>query len=112
MSSEFVLAGFSALSHPVRLALFQDMCRCAPTGVRAGELATRFNVPASTMTGHLQILDRAGLLQVERRSRFMIYSVNSRGTRLFVQYLLKDICLDRPELCDRDYREPEIVQTG
>lgn len=66
----------------------------------AGELADGFDVPPSTMTGHLQALERAGLIRAERRSRFMLYSLDVEGTRIFVQFLLKDCLENRAEICD------------
>ena len=98
MSSRIALSGFSALSHPVRLALFQTLCQRAPERVAAGELADGFDVPPSTMTGHLQALERAGLIRSQRRSRFMLYSLDHEGTRQFLKFLVKDCCGDQPDL--------------
>ena len=100
MSNRLAVAGFSALSHPVRLALFKELCARSPKGAPAGELAEGFDVPPSTMTGHLQALERAGLIKAERRSRFMLYSLDIVGSRRFVQHLLHDCCQDLPELID------------
>ncbi|MBO6795583.1 metalloregulator ArsR/SmtB family transcription factor [Maricaulis sp.] len=98
MTDRLSISGFSALSHPVRLALFRTLCQRAPDTVSAGELASGFDIPPSTMTGHLQALERAGLIRSQRRSRFMLYSLDHDGTRQFLTFLLKDCCGDQPDL--------------
>lgn len=96
------LAGFAALSHPVRLALFRTLCDRAPERASAGELAQDFDIPPSTMTGHLQALERANLIRAERRSRFMLYSLDPDGTRALVRYLVDVCCQGRPDLTGTD----------
>jgi len=98
MTNRLSISGFSALSHPVRLALFQTLCQRAPDTVSAGELASGFDIPPSTMTGHLQALERAGLIRAQRRSRFMLYSLDHEGTRQFLKFLIQDCCGDQPQL--------------
>lgn len=110
MTSRLAIAGFAALSHPVRLALFRELCAVSPEGAPAGELAQGFEVPPSTMTGHLQALERAELIKVERRSRFMLYSLDVQGSRRFVQYLLSDCCLNMPEVCDPAASDQDALQ--
>ncbi len=96
------LAGFAALAHPVRLALFRRLCDQAPERASAGELAHGFDIPPSTMTGHLQALGRAGLIKAERRSRFMLYSLNPTGTRELVNFLVDECCQNRPDLVGKE----------
>lgn len=98
MSDRLAISGFAALSHPVRLALFKTLCARAPERVAAGELAQSFDVPPSTMTGHLQALERAGLVRCERRSRFMLYSIDNEGTRWLVNFLVDECCGGQPEI--------------
>jgi ArsR family transcriptional regulator, arsenate/arsenite/antimonite-responsive transcriptional repressor len=98
MTARNALASFAALAHPVRLALFRTLCDQAPERVSAGDLAQGFDIPPSTMTGHLQALERAGLIKAERRSRFMLYSLNPVGTRELVKFLVEDCCHNRSEL--------------
>ena len=97
MTSPTALAGFAALSHPVRLSLFRELAARAPYGVSAGELSTGFEVPPSTMTGHLKALEQAGLVTVQRKSRFMIYYIDTAGSRSLVRYLSED-CLGQKQL--------------
>ena len=100
MTPRNAIIAFSALAHPVRLALFQKISSLAPAGAPAGELAQEFDIPPSTMTGHLQALERAGLIRAERRSRFMLYSLNLEGARQMVSFLIFECCGDKARLLD------------
>ena len=112
METRLALAGFSALSHPVRLGLFRALVRCAPDGVAAGELAEQFDTPPSTMTGHLQTLERAGLIRSERRSRRIIYALDPDGTRALVDFVIEDCCDNRAELCSAKADRKPAHQTS
>ena len=101
MTSSRALAGFAALSHPVRLSLFRELAARAPYGVSAGELAAGFEVPPSTMTGHLKALEQAGLVTVQRKSRFMIYFIDEAGAQSLVRYLSEE-CLGQTQLVTDD----------
>lgn len=104
MTNRLAVSGFSALSHPVRLELFQALCARAPERVSAGELAEGFDIPPSTMTGHLQALERAGLIRSERRSRFMMYSLDAEGAQRFMRYLVDECFGRRPEICNAAFK--------
>jgi DNA-binding transcriptional ArsR family regulator len=93
------LDAFAALSHPARLDVFRLLTARAPRGVPAGELAALFSLPPSTMTGHLQRLERAGLIASERRSKQIRYALNVEGARRLVAFLVEDCCGGRPEIC-------------
>jgi DNA-binding transcriptional ArsR family regulator len=73
--------------------------RSEPHGLPAGEIARRLNVPQNTMSAHLAVLTRAGLLSPERQSRSMIYRADLAAVRSLVLYLLRDCCAGKPELC-------------
>jgi len=73
--------------------------RREPDGVPAGELARLMEVPQNTMSAHLAILARAGLVHGERHSRSVIYRANLPRLREVALYLVKDCCGGRPEVC-------------
>jgi len=70
-----------------------------PLGVPAGELARLVEVPQNTMSAHLSILSRAGLVRGERHSRSIIYRANLTRLRELAVFLLKDCCGGRVEVC-------------
>ena len=66
---------FKALSHLTRLKIFFYLVRKGEEGVPAGSIAADLEVPGPTLSHHLDILRRAGLLQARREERFIFYSV-------------------------------------
>lgn len=64
----------SALSQHTRLNVFTILAAQHPAGLSAGELATRSNTPANTMSAHLAILSRAGLVTSSKEGRVVTYT--------------------------------------
>lgn len=99
MKTDSAIDGLSALAQATRLEAFRLLVKHEPDGLPAGEIARRLDVPHNTMSNHLAILTRAGLVSVERHSRTMIYRVELKAVRKLVMFLLKDCCNGQPELC-------------
>ena len=99
MDSEHVIAALSALAQPTRLETFRLLVNREPEGVAAGELARLVAVPQNTMSAHLAVLARAGLVTGTRRSRTIVYRADLGRLREAISYLLKDCCGGRPEMC-------------
>jgi ArsR family transcriptional regulator, arsenate/arsenite/antimonite-responsive transcriptional repressor len=99
MKNEFAIDCLSALAQPTRLEVFRLLVKHEPDGLPAGEIARRMDVPHNTMSTHLGILTRAGLVTVERHSRSMIYRVELETIRTLVLFLLRDCCNGQPDLC-------------
>jgi ArsR family transcriptional regulator len=95
----FIIDVLSALAQTTRLEAFREVVRSEPQGLPAGEIARRLNVPQNTMSAHLAVLARTGLLIAERQSRSMIYRADLAMVRGLVLYLLRDCCAGRSELC-------------
>lgn len=90
----------AALSQPTRLEVFRLLVRHEPSGLPAGEIANQLAVPANTMSAHLGVLSRSGLVTAERRSRSIIYRADLGRLRTLILFLLKDCCGGRADLCD------------
>lgn len=99
MDNNDVVSALSALAQPTRLEVFRQLVKNEPEGLPAGEIARRLGVPHNTMSAHLGILERAGLVSSERHSRSIVYRVDLNRVRTLVVYLLKDCCGGKPELC-------------
>ena len=99
MDADGAIAALTALAQPTRLAVFRYLVGKFPGAVAAGELARRCAVPHNTMSNHLAVLTRAGLLSVTRQSRSMLYSADIAGFRALVLFLTRDCCGGRPEIC-------------
>ena len=64
-----------ALAHDTRLSVFRMLVKAGPDGLIAGAIAQAANVPPSTMSHHLGILERAGLVESERRGMNVFHRV-------------------------------------
>lgn len=99
MESEDVILALAAFAQATRLEVFRLLVRREPEGMPAGEIARELAVPANTMSSHLSVLTRAGLVRPERRSRSIIYRADLERFRSVATFLLKDCCGGRPEIC-------------
>ena len=99
MDNSQVISAMAALAQPTRLDTFKLLVNREPEGVPAGELARLIEVPQNTMSAHLAVLARAGLITGERRSRSIIYRADLDGFRAVIAFLLKDCCGGRAALC-------------
>lgn len=100
MESEAAIITLAALAQPTRLEAFRLLVRLEPKGLPAGEIADALAVPANTMSAHLGVLSRAGLISSERRRRSIIYRADLDRLQAMVLFLLKDCCQGRAELCE------------
>jgi ArsR family transcriptional regulator len=99
MDKTAAITGLAALAQPTRLDAFRLLVSHAPGGLPAGEVARGLGVPHNTLSTHLGVLEHAGLISSERRSRSMIYRADLRRVQDLVGFLLKDCCQGRPEVC-------------
>ena len=56
-------------------------------------------VPHNTMSTHLAALMRGGLIAVARQGRSMNYRADLDGFRGLIDFMLRDCCGGRPEIC-------------
>ena len=99
MDQSKAIEALTALAQPTRLSVFQFLVASHPEPMPAGEIACRCDVPHNTMSSHLAVLTRAGLLSVSRESRSMLYRADLDGFRGLVSFLTRDCCHGRPEIC-------------
>ena len=100
MSAPHALATFAALGQPTRLAIFQLLMGAEPNGIAAGVIADKVGCPHNTLSSHLSILARSGLVRGARDGRSIIYRANVDAIRALVGFLIDDCCDGHPELCD------------
>ncbi len=90
---------FSALSQEMRLKVFRLLMQAGDTGMAAGEIASKMDVRQNTMSNHLAILTRAGLVRNKRDGRSIIYYPNFNGLRDVLEFLMEDCCGGNPAQC-------------
>jgi ArsR family transcriptional regulator, arsenate/arsenite/antimonite-responsive transcriptional repressor len=79
---------FKALSHPSRRNILTVLQARGGT-MNAGDIVNRFSYAWPTMTRHLQQLERAGLITVDKVSREQHYSLNAERLNKVVTNWLK-----------------------
>jgi DNA-binding transcriptional ArsR family regulator len=99
MDKERAILALAALAQSTRLDAFRLVVEHEPDGLAAGEIARRLAVPHNTMSTHLAVLSRAGLISAERRSQSIIYRAELDRFRGVASYLLRDCCGGHPEVC-------------
>lgn len=100
MDSMHALDALAALSQQTRLEAFRLLVRHEPAGLPAGDIARLLDVPPNTLSTHLAILGRAGLVLPERRGRMIIQRASLDGLRALMLFLAKDCCGGSAELCE------------
>lgn len=99
MSTELALDALSALSHGSRLHIFRTLMWHEPDGLIAGALAEKMGMRHTTLSNHLIVLSRAGLICGTREGRFIRYRACIEGMHALLNFLVKDCCQGRPEEC-------------
>ena len=100
METEVSILALAALAQSTRLEAFRLLVRHEPDGLPAGDISNHLVIPANTLSSHLGVLTRAGLIKSERRSRSIIYRADLDRLQALVLFLLKDCCQGRAELCE------------
>jgi ArsR family transcriptional regulator len=92
MKTPDVIEALGALAHEHRLAIYRLLVQRGPEGLSAGTIGQRIGLLPSSLTFHLQNLQRAGLITQRRESRQLFYSVDFRVMNGLVGYLTENCC--------------------
>ena len=83
---------FAALGAEPRLAIVRLLLSAHPAGMIAGEVQEDLQIPASTLSHHLEKLKQVGLVNVRRDGTFLWYSANTDGLREVLGFLYEECC--------------------
>src|SRR5580658_9999250 len=92
MKTADVVTALGALAHEHRLGLFRLLVERGPEGLPAGVIAERVGLVPSSLTFHVQALQRAGLITQRRVSRQLIYTADFSAMDALVGYLTENCC--------------------
>jgi ArsR family transcriptional regulator, arsenate/arsenite/antimonite-responsive transcriptional repressor len=92
MKTPAVIEALGALAHEHRLAIYRLLVQRGPEGLPAGAIGQRVGLLPSSLTFHLQNLQRAGLITQRRESRQLIYSADFAAMNGLVGYLTENCC--------------------
>jgi ArsR family transcriptional regulator len=100
MRTPEVIDALGALAHEYRLAVYRLLVERGPEGLPAGVIGERVGLVPSSLTFHLQALQRAGLIKQARASRQLIYSADFGVMNELVSYLTDNCCAASASGCN------------
>lgn len=108
------LTCLAALAQEHRLNLFRLLVQAGDAGLSVGELGEATGLPGATLTNHLHILRRAGLVSDERRGRVIQCTANYMQMNDLLGYLTENCCAGSssaavcqpPAICNPRRRTP------
>jgi len=77
---------FKALNDPTRRGILEVLREGELT---AGEIADRFNITKPSISHHLDLLKRAGLVEAEKQGQYIYYSLNVSVVDEIVKWLVQ-----------------------
>jgi ArsR family transcriptional regulator, arsenate/arsenite/antimonite-responsive transcriptional repressor len=83
---------FSAMGTEPRLRIMRLLLAAHPHGMIAGDIGTELDIPASTLSHHLDKLKNEDLVIVRRESTFLWYSANAEALRELLGFLYAECC--------------------
>lgn len=101
MDKTIAIEAFAALAQDSRLAVFRLLVRHEPDGLKVSEISRQLKIVPSTLSGHLGILKRAGLIKSQRHQREIHYSANLATMADLVSFMLKNCCDGQVENCSQ-----------
>ena len=99
MKTAHVIEALRALAHEHRLAVYRLLVERGPQGLPAGAIGAGIGLVPSSLTFHLQALQRAGLILQRRESRQLIYSDDFDAMNGLVGYLTENCCAGSDQAC-------------
>jgi ArsR family transcriptional regulator len=99
MKTLAVIDALGGLAHEHRLAIYRLLVQRGPDGLPAGVIGQRIGLLPSSLTFHLQNLQRAGLITQRRESRQLIYSADFAVMNGLVGYLTENCCGNSGSQC-------------
>lgn len=92
METNTALRALGALSHESRLAAFRLLVQAGPDGLAVGELRERLDLPAATLSAHLNVLRAAALVHDQREGRVIRVRANYLQMNALLAYLTENCC--------------------
>ncbi len=99
MKQDTAIEAFAALAQESRMTIFRALVRETPRGLPVGEISRKLKIVPSTLSGHLAVLKRAGLLKSTRHQREIHYAANLDCMGDLVRFMLENCCDGQVENC-------------
>jgi ArsR family transcriptional regulator, arsenate/arsenite/antimonite-responsive transcriptional repressor len=96
MEKTNAVAALAALAQDNRLDVFRLLVKAGPAGMTAGAIADALDLPPNTLTFHFDRLRNAGLANVRRDGRSMIYAARFETMNALLGFLTDNCCGGAP----------------
>lgn len=95
MELKIAIDALQSLAQETRLNVFRALVKAGPDGLTPGEIAADLDVPAPTLSFHLNHLRHAGLITCRQSGRSLWYSVAFGQVQALLAFLMEDCCQGR-----------------
>jgi len=83
---------FAAMGAEPRLRIIQLLLTAHPQGLVVGDIQEELEIPASTLSHHLEKLKNEGLVRVRREGTFLWYAANTEALQELMDFLYAECC--------------------
>ncbi len=92
MKTKDAVVALAALAQATRLAVYRLLVQQGPSGLAAGEIASRLDIAPATLSFHLKELSHAGLVTSRQDGRFVYYAAQFEAMNELVAFLTENCC--------------------
>ena len=86
------MIALAALAQATRLAVFRMLVQQGPSGLAAGEIASKLGIAPATLSFHLKELSHAGLVGTRQDGRFIYYTADYAAMNDLLGFLTENCC--------------------
>jgi DNA-binding transcriptional ArsR family regulator len=83
---------FAAMGAEPRLRIMQLLLTAHPQGLVVGDIQEELEIPASTLSHHLDKLKNEDLVKVRREGTFLWYTANTECLQEIINFLYAECC--------------------
>ena len=92
MKTTDAVGALRALAQDSRLAAYRALVQAGPAGLAVGDLGQRLKLPGATLTNHLNVLRRAGLVRDVREGRSIRCRADYARMNALLAFLTEKCC--------------------
>jgi DNA-binding transcriptional ArsR family regulator len=92
MKTTDAVTALAALAQDTRLAVYRLLVQQGPSGLAAGEIASKLDIAPATLSFHLKELSHAGLVSSRQEGRFIYYAASFEAMNALVAFLTENCC--------------------
>ncbi len=104
MDQQQAIECFSAMAQESRLAILKLLMRKSPDGIRVSDISAKLDIVPSTLSGHLSVLRRSGLLNSKRNQREIFYSANLEAINDLMLFIVEECCDGNLGSCEKTFQ--------